>query len=201
MVYHALHDFENKVSCTLVLFMKPHDILYILYTCISIICHRHFFCIHQGRMQNFKLGAHLKKTASSGGRRENCWGISCEKSRFYAKKSYFSNFRGGDALPRLYLDHAYHTYIYICDFQSNNLNLKYTYVYILLVSPSPLKLVVRISLTRSTCIIDTLHVYDSLSVTCDRSVVFSGYPPPIKLTRHDITDILLKMALNTINQT
>ena len=35
----------------------------------------------------------LKKIAPSGGRRENCWGISCEKSRFYAKKSYFSNFR------------------------------------------------------------------------------------------------------------
>ena len=38
----------------------------------------------QGRIQDFKLG-----------RRENFWGISCEKSRFYAKKSYFfSNFRG-----------------------------------------------------------------------------------------------------------
>jgi hypothetical protein len=33
--------------------------------------------------------------APSGGRRENFWGIPCEKSRFYAKKSYFSNFRGG----------------------------------------------------------------------------------------------------------
>ena len=31
-------------------------------------------------------GARLKKTAPSGGRRENFWGISCEKSRFYAKK-------------------------------------------------------------------------------------------------------------------
>jgi hypothetical protein len=31
----------------------------------------------------------LKKIAPSGGRRENFWGISCEKSRFYAKKSYF----------------------------------------------------------------------------------------------------------------
>ena len=40
-------------------------------------------------------GAHLKKIAPSRGRRENFWGISCEKSRFYAKKSYFSNFRGG----------------------------------------------------------------------------------------------------------
>jgi hypothetical protein len=25
------------------------------------------------------------------------------------------------------------------------------------------------------------------------------FPPPIKLTRHDITEILLKMALNTIS--
>ena len=52
--------------------------------------------ILQGRIQDFKLGGRaLKKIAPSGGRRENCWGISCEKSRFYAKKSYFSNFRGG----------------------------------------------------------------------------------------------------------
>ena len=42
----------------------------------------------QGRIQDFKLGggAHLKNL------RENCWGISCEKSRFYAKKSYFLQF-------------------------------------------------------------------------------------------------------------
>jgi hypothetical protein len=70
--------------------------------------------------------------APSGGRRENCWGISCEKSRFYAKKSYvfqlprearkclryfvwkitilrqkiifFSNFRGGARRVRAPLD-------------------------------------------------------------------------------------------------
>jgi hypothetical protein len=29
---------------------------------------------------------------NGGGRRENCWGISCEKARFYAKKSYFFQF-------------------------------------------------------------------------------------------------------------
>ena len=53
-------------------------------------------CNYQGRIQDFKLGGGaLKKIAPSGGRRENFWGISCEKSRFYAKKSYFSNFRGG----------------------------------------------------------------------------------------------------------
>ena len=50
----------------------------------------------QGRIQDFKLGGGaLKKIAPSRGRRENFWGISCEKSRFYAKKSYFSNFGGG----------------------------------------------------------------------------------------------------------
>ena len=43
----------------------------------------------QGRIQDFKLGGALKKIAPSGGGRENIWGISCEKSRFYAKKSYF----------------------------------------------------------------------------------------------------------------
>ena len=30
--------------------------------------------------------------SNCGGRRENCWGISCEKSRFYAKKSNFFQF-------------------------------------------------------------------------------------------------------------
>ena len=32
-------------------------------------------------------GGALKKIAPSGGRRENFWGISCENSRFYAKKA------------------------------------------------------------------------------------------------------------------
>ena len=45
----------------------------------------------QGRIQDFKLGGGgtLKKIAPSRGRREHFWGISCEKSRFYAKKSFF----------------------------------------------------------------------------------------------------------------
>ena len=33
-------------------------------------------------------GGALKIIVPSGGRRENFWGISCEKSRLYAKKSY-----------------------------------------------------------------------------------------------------------------
>ena len=40
-------------------------------------------------------GVHLKKIVPSGGRCEKFWGISCEKSRFYAKKSYFFQFQGG----------------------------------------------------------------------------------------------------------
>jgi hypothetical protein len=38
-------------------------------------------------------GAHLKKLRRAEGGREYCWGISCEKSRFYAKKSYFCQLR------------------------------------------------------------------------------------------------------------
>jgi hypothetical protein len=38
-------------------------------------------------------GGALKKIAPSGGRREKFGGISCEKSRFYAKKSYFFQLR------------------------------------------------------------------------------------------------------------
>jgi hypothetical protein len=36
----------------------------------------------------FQVRGVFKKIAPSGGRRENVWGISCEKSRFYVKKSY-----------------------------------------------------------------------------------------------------------------
>ena len=77
----------------------------------------------QGRIQVFKLGGtHLIKLrraegsanifgvfrvknydftpknhifSNSRGRRENFWGISCEKSRFYDKKSYFFPILGG----------------------------------------------------------------------------------------------------------
>ena len=56
----------------------------------SIFFHVETITRYQGRIQDFKLGGGaLKKIAPSGERRENIWGISCEKSRFYAKKSYF----------------------------------------------------------------------------------------------------------------
>ena len=60
------------------------------------MCRYYYMCRYQGRIQDFKLGGGaLKKIAPSGGRREHFWGIPSEKSRFYATKSYFSNFRGG----------------------------------------------------------------------------------------------------------
>jgi hypothetical protein len=77
----------------------------------------------QGRIQDFNLwGMHIKKLrradggakifgvfrvknhdftpknhifSNCGGRRENFWGISCEKSRFYAKKIIFFPILGG----------------------------------------------------------------------------------------------------------
>jgi hypothetical protein len=47
---------------------------------------------------------------------------------------------------------------------------------------------------RFKCIVTSLFEYSCLSVTCDRSVVFSTNKPDY----HDITEILLKVALNTI---
>jgi hypothetical protein len=45
-------------------------------------------------------GGAVKKIAPSRGRRENFWGLSCEKSRFYAKQSFFSL-----KIPRHISDH------------------------------------------------------------------------------------------------
>ena len=48
--------------------------------------------VHQGQIQDFKLGGAFKKIAPSGARDEHFGDISCEKSQFYAKKSYFFHF-------------------------------------------------------------------------------------------------------------
>ena len=48
----------------------------------------------QGRIQDFKLGGgHLKKSRWAEGDAKFFSGISCEKSRFYDKKSYFFQLR------------------------------------------------------------------------------------------------------------
>ena len=46
---------------------------------------------------NPRGGSRIKKVALNGGRRENFWGISCEKSRFYAKKIIFFPIAEGGA--------------------------------------------------------------------------------------------------------
>ena len=49
---------------------------------------------HAGADPGFQVrGGALKKIAPSGGRRKHFWGISCEKSRFYTKKSYLFQLR------------------------------------------------------------------------------------------------------------
>jgi hypothetical protein len=58
-----------------------------MYTKMALIFH--FITGFQVRGE----GGALKKIAPSGWRREFFWGISCEKSRFYAKKSYFFQLR------------------------------------------------------------------------------------------------------------
>jgi hypothetical protein len=47
------------------------------------------------RVKNYDFTPKNLIFSNCGGRRENFWGISCEKSRFYAKKSYFFPFLGG----------------------------------------------------------------------------------------------------------
>jgi hypothetical protein len=55
---------------------------------------RPMYRLNPGADPGFKVrGGALEKIAPSGGKREICWGISCEKSRFYAKKSYFFQLR------------------------------------------------------------------------------------------------------------
>ena len=62
------------------------------------ICHMCISLCITGADPGFQVrrGA-LKKIAPSGEMREKFWGISCEKSRFYAKKSFFSILGGGRA--------------------------------------------------------------------------------------------------------
>ena len=80
-------------QCTSIVYRSQMSVLWV--NLILTFQHEHLIC-NQERIQDFKLGVvHLKKIAPNGGRREKFWGISCEKSQFYAKKSYlFSNFRG-----------------------------------------------------------------------------------------------------------
>ena len=92
---------QNRTPVTILLsFLAITDSLTSLFAVIPNFSGQYLFydelrCVkNQGRFQDFKLGggAHFKKIAPSGGRRKIVCGISCEKSRFYAKKSYFFQF-------------------------------------------------------------------------------------------------------------
>ena len=58
----------------------------------------HYGLVIAGADPGFQVrggGGALKKTAPSGGRRENIWGVSCEKSRFYTNFFFFPILGGG----------------------------------------------------------------------------------------------------------
>jgi hypothetical protein len=67
--------------------------------CYLLILHTGFLVGLPGKDPGFQVrgGGALKKIAPSGGRRENVWCISCEKSRFYAKKIIFFPIAEGGA--------------------------------------------------------------------------------------------------------
>jgi hypothetical protein len=86
-------DLVNK----LISFSISISVYYYLFLIVHWLMIDH--CL-QGRIQDFKLGgggwgggARNKIFCNCGGRHEHFWGISCEKSRFYAKKSYFFQLR------------------------------------------------------------------------------------------------------------
>ena len=51
---------------------------------------REKFGVFRVKKHDFTPKNHI--LSNCGGRREKIWGISCEKSRFYAKKPYFFHF-------------------------------------------------------------------------------------------------------------
>ena len=58
----------------------------------------YYYYTYAGADPGFQVGgggSELKNIAPNGGRRENVWGISCEKSRFYAKIFIFFPILGG----------------------------------------------------------------------------------------------------------
>ena len=64
----------------------------------NIYCLFYFILCTDPGFQAREGGGALKKNAPNGGRHENFGGISCEKSRFYAKKIIFLPILGGVGL-------------------------------------------------------------------------------------------------------
>ena len=98
-------DFDVTVIYVYIISLSAYTFVYIyLYISSNSICDTEYESVlwewalsdksgcFQGRIQDFKLGGVHLKFVPRGGRREHFLGISCEKSRFYAKKSYFFQF-------------------------------------------------------------------------------------------------------------
>ena len=97
----------KKIVCNLITCYTAIQVAF----CFSTMNTTNIYCLFyivyrsRGRIQDYKLGggAH-NKNAPSGGRHENFCGISCEKSRFYAKKIIFFPILGGRSPPPPPLD-------------------------------------------------------------------------------------------------
>ena len=139
---------------------------------------------NQERIQDFKVGGtHLKKIAPTGGRRENLWGISCEKSQFYAKKILFFPILGGAcagcAPP---LDPPLGTVLKYCrkivQSEFKWIPLTHMYMHDCLLSfirkgvmISQLYFLLYLTLRQAWLVSPT----SNYMIACDRQVVFSGY--------------------------
>jgi hypothetical protein len=92
---NILYDY-SKYFIQVMFIIKINNTFSLGCECVSCLMYSYLqWSTFQGQIQHFKLGEGvLKKIAPSGGRREHFWSISCEKSWFYAKKSYFFQLRG-----------------------------------------------------------------------------------------------------------
>ena len=89
--FSVSHQHLMIIDCSPWLCYTVDNIKYILY---KPFIRMSSYGIRGGsRISSQGVGA-LKIIVPSGGRREHFWGISYEKSRFYAKKSYFFQFQG-----------------------------------------------------------------------------------------------------------
>ena len=90
--WNNLHQVQMKLAYHVHIKAQPFQIIWFYPFILSFICI--YKCI-TGADPGFQVrGGEFKIIEVSGTRHEKFLGIGVKKSRFYAKKSYFSNFRG-----------------------------------------------------------------------------------------------------------